>query len=235
MSERLSVMVVSAIWLSTISAGAAEPQPVFKVQAASARAHVVAAGKTAAAPAQPALAPAKSGGAPAASAPAPATTSTTMAMQGGLTFVFQLPSSFKLRRRTKAGAGCDAMIWMKPDTISEDDGPVCEVAVVNPSEEVEKDVQSESQAQLAQDLLSGKAKQWREFHHSQPKDVTIKNLKYVQIDFDGTRIEGAPRIQGFQLLTIYKDKLVTIIAQTPEQASVELKNLSDLMQSLQVQ
>jgi len=158
-----------------------------------------------------------------------------MAMQGGLTFVFQLPPNFKLRQRTKAAAGCDAMIWMKPDTVSEDDGPVCEVAVVNPGEDAQKDLQAESQTQVAQDLLIGKANQWREFHHSEAKDVTIKNLKYVQIDFDGTRVEGSPKIHGFQLVTEYKDKLVSIIVQGPEPAATDVKTLSDLMLSMQVQ
>jgi hypothetical protein len=160
---------------------------------------------------------------------------TTMAMQGGLTFVFKLPVGFTLKQRTKAAVNCDTMVWMKPDAVSESDGALYELSVISPTESMEKDMQSTSTTQIAQDILSGKAESWREFHQKKAEEVTIAGVKYTRIDFDGARKEGDVKISGFQLLGEFKEKFVCAVVQAPEQSNSDLQAFDQSLKTLQVQ
>jgi len=158
-----------------------------------------------------------------------------MAMQGGLTFVFQLPVGFTLKQRTKAAVNCDTMVWMKADTVTESDGALYELSVISPSESMQNDMQSQGLTKVAQDLLAGKSESWREFHRAEPSEVSIGSLKFVRIDFDGARKEDDAKLSGFQLLAEYNDKVVCAVVQAPDQAKNDLQAFNDAMKTLQVQ
>lgn len=124
---------------------------------------------------------------------------------------------------------------MKPDTVTENDGVLYELSVIDPTEGMQKELETHSKAEIAQELLKGKGSQWTQFHTSEPKEVSLANLKALQIDFDAKRNSGDPRILGFQIFAQCKDKVVTIVAQVPEASRAELQTLSELLKTVQIQ
>ncbi len=149
--------------------------------------------------------------------------------------MFQLPVGYALRERMKAGPGCDTMVWMKPEASNENEGILCELAVIAPNESMQKDMQSETDSELAKDLLSGKANQWQEFHQIEPRAVQAANVKCVQIDFDGVRNGTGKKIVGFQVSGVYKEKVISLIVQAPEPMKADLNPFDNLVKTLQVQ
>jgi len=169
------------------------------------------------------------------SAPAAPDSVTTMAMEGGCTFVFQLPVGYKLRERATPMPGCDSMIWMSPTAATESDGVILQVGVIKPSTDMLKAMQEVDLAKITKSILEGKAEGWSEFHPAQPAEVTVANVKYVRIDFDGMRKPGGTKISGFLMLAAYKEKLISIVVEVPEKEHSELESFNRLAKTIQVQ
>ncbi|HEY9718500.1 MAG TPA: hypothetical protein V6C69_13600 [Trichormus sp.] len=169
------------------------------------------------------------------SAPAAPSTVTTMAMEGGCTFVFQLPSGYKLRERATPMPGCDSMVWMAPNAAAESDGVIFQLGVLKPTVDMLKAMQDVNLTQVAKSILNGKAEGWKEFHPTEPSEVTIANVKYIRIDFDGVRKDGGTKITGFQMVGEYKEKLVSIVVEAPEKSQSELDSFNRLAKTIQVQ
>jgi hypothetical protein len=127
------------------------------------------------------------------------------------------------------------MIWMKSGAATEDDGTICQVSIIDPSEGIQKSLDNGKVSQVAQDILRGKSQSWQEFHPKDAADAKIRGVTFVRIDFDGTRNENSPKIHGFQMLAPVKEKLVCVTVQAPEAARAELDTFTETLKSLQVQ